>query len=230
VSPGEFIPIAEKSGVIAQIGLWSLEQACRQLVAWQACHDAARSITVAVNVSMRQLFQPSFLDDVTDVILRTGVAPESIELELTETSVMANPMQTIENLERLKQLGLRLALDDFGIGYSSLAYLQKLPIDVLKIDQLFVRGLGTSHSDTAIVRLIATLAKTLDLEVVAEGVENVGHITELRKMGCHLVQGFAFSPALSADAAETLIAAGHAYPFASALPCALDARNASAPA
>lgn len=230
VSPGEFIPIAEKSGVIAQIGLWSLEQACRQLVAWQARHDAARGVTVAVNVSMRQLFQTSFLDDVTDVMLRTGVAPESIELELTETSVMANPVQTIENLGRLKQLGLRLALDDFGIGYSSLAYLQKLPIDVLKIDQLFVRGLGSSHSDTAIVRLIATLAKTLDLEVVAEGVENIGHITELRKMGCHLAQGYAFSPALSADGAEALLAAGHAYPFPSTSPRPLNARNVSAPA
>ena len=124
---------------------------------------------------------------------------------MTETSAMANPLQTIENLSLLKKLGLRLALDDFGTGYSSLAYLQKLPIDVLKIDKAFVHGLGKNPSDAEIVRLILALAQTLNLETVAEGVETPEHMLRLKKMGCYLGQGYAFSPAISPEDAEELL-------------------------
>lgn len=205
ISPSEFIPIAETSGMVVPIGLWALEQACEQLSIWKARHAGIEDLTIAVNVSMRQLLQSSFLDDVTSILQRTGVPPQSIELELTETSVMANPMQTIENLAMLKKLGLRLALDDFGTGYSSLAYLQKLPIDVLKIDKAFVHGLGRNQGDAEIVRLILALAKTLNLETIAEGVESREHIVELKRLGCYLGQGYVFSPPITAEEAEMLL-------------------------
>ncbi|HEY8101278.1 MAG TPA: EAL domain-containing protein [Burkholderiaceae bacterium] len=210
LSPTEFIPIAETSGVIVSIGLWVLREACKQLNIWQEKYPIP-DLTIAVNVSMRQLLQSSFLSDVTTILENTGVSPSSIELELTETSAMANPLQTIENLSMLKRLGLRLALDDFGTGYSSLAYLQKLPIDVLKIDKAFVHGLGKNPSDAEIVRLILALAQTLNLETVAEGVETPEHMLRLKKMGCYLGQGYAFSQAISAAEAEELLR--HAQPF-----------------
>jgi EAL domain-containing protein (putative c-di-GMP-specific phosphodiesterase class I) len=162
-------------------------------------------LTIAVNVSMRQLLQTSFLADVADILTGTGVAPSSIELEITETSAMANPLQTIETLTMLKRHGLRLALDDFGTGYSSLAYLQKLPIDVLKIDKAFVLGLGKNQGDAEIVRLILALARTLNLQTVAEGVETRQHVDELKKIGCYVGQGFFFSPPMTADEAEELL-------------------------
>ena len=211
IPPVEFIPVAENSGLLVPIGMWVLEQACRQLRTWQADYPQAQGLTVAVNVSMRQLLHPAFLDEVTGVLDRSGVAPSMIELELTETSAMANPVQTIETLTRLKSLGLRLALDDFGTGYSSLAYLQKLPIDVLKIDKAFVQGLGRNPGDAEIVRLILALAQTLNLETVAEGVETSDDLVQLKMMGCDLAQGFAFSPAVSADKAGDLLRTGRHF-------------------
>jgi EAL domain-containing protein (putative c-di-GMP-specific phosphodiesterase class I) len=213
ISPNEFIPIAETSGMVVPIGLWVLEEACKQLALWQAKYPQAAHLTVAVNVSMRQLLQSSFLPEVTRIVKQTGVLPQSLELEITETSAMANPLQTIENLSMLKKLGLRLALDDFGTGYSSLSYLQKLPIDVLKIDKSFVRGLGQHQGDAEIVRLILALAHTLNLETIAEGVESREHITELTKLGCFVGQGYIFSPPVAAAEAELLIrTASHILP------------------
>ncbi|HJV51181.1 MAG TPA: EAL domain-containing protein [Noviherbaspirillum sp.] len=214
IPPIEFIPVAESSGLVVPIGLWVLEEACKQLRAWQEEYPEMKNITVAVNVSMRQLLQSTFLDEVTGILERTGVAPEQIELELTETSAMANPMQTIENLSRLKKLGLRLALDDFGTGYSSLAYLQKLPIDVLKIDKAFVQGLDKNPSDAEIVRLILALAQTLNLDTVAEGVETRADMMKLKKMGCYLAQGFAFSPPVNADMAGEMLRSSQHYQVA----------------
>jgi diguanylate cyclase (GGDEF)-like protein/PAS domain S-box-containing protein len=214
IAPSEFIPVAESSGLVVPIGLWVLEQACRQMRAWQIEYPHAADCTIAVNVSMRQLLQSSFLQDVTAILERTGIAPNAIELEVTETSAMANPVQTIENLAMLKKLGLRLALDDFGTGYSSLAHLQKLPIDVLKIDKTFVQGLHKNPGDTEIVRLILALAQTLNLDTVAEGVETRDDMIKLKKMGCYLAQGFAFAPALSADEAGELLRSSRQYAVA----------------
>jgi diguanylate cyclase (GGDEF)-like protein/PAS domain S-box-containing protein len=214
ILPSEFIPIAETSGLVMPIGLWVLEQACNKLSEWQAHYPDAQALTIAVNVSMRQLLQPSFLSDVSAILKRTRVLPHSIELELTETSVMANPVQTIENLSLLKKLGVRLALDDFGTGYSSLAYLQKLPIDVLKIDKAFVHGLGKNQGDAEIVRLILALAETLNLETVAEGVESIEQLLELKKLGCHLGQGYLFSPAIAAEEAEAMLFASRQFRIA----------------
>jgi diguanylate cyclase (GGDEF)-like protein/PAS domain S-box-containing protein len=211
ISPTEFIPIAETSGLVAPIGLWALTQACRQLKVWQQQFPHKAGLTIAVNVSMRQLLHSTFLSEVSSILERTGIQPHSIELELTETSAMASPIQTIENLTLLKRRGFRLALDDFGTGYSSLAYLQKLPIDVLKIDQAFVSGLGRNESDAAIVRLVIALARTLNLETVAEGIETAAHVDELRRMGCFIGQGYFFSPPVTAEDAALLLMPRQAF-------------------
>jgi diguanylate cyclase (GGDEF)-like protein/PAS domain S-box-containing protein len=211
ISPMDFIPVAESSGLVVEIGLWALEQACKQLASWRNTHPASDNITVAVNVSMRQLLHASFIDEVKRILQRTGVPPRCVELELTETSAMANPVQTIETLTRLKQLGLRLALDDFGTGYSSLAYLQKLPIDVLKIDKAFVRGIDRNPGDAEIVRLILALARAMNLDTVAEGVETQDDMLQLKNMGCRLAQGFAFSPPVSAESAGELLRTAQQY-------------------
>ena len=205
ISPTEFIPIAEASGLVWPIGLWAMTQACKQLRQWQHDYPAHGKLTIAVNVSMRQLLHATFLPEVVAILERTGVRPQSIELELTETSAMASPLQTIENLTLLKKHGFRLALDDFGTGYSSLAYLQKLPIDVLKIDQAFVQGLGNNHGDGEIVRLIIALARTLNLETVAEGVETAEHASELVRMGCYTGQGYHYSAPVSASQASRML-------------------------
>lgn len=211
ISPSEFIPIAEETGLIVPIGLWVLEQACKQLSAWQAKYQCNDDVTVAVNVSMRQLLQTTFMPEVRRILEISGVRPRSLMLEITETAVMANPLQAIENLTTLKKLGLQLALDDFGTGYSSLAYLQKLPIDVIKIDKAFIQGLGKHQGDAEIVRLIIAFANTLDLETIAEGVENEEHIRQLKKLGCSQGQGFVFSPAVSAAEAAVLLASPLQY-------------------
>ena len=214
ISPTEFIPVAEASGLVAPIGLWALEQACEQLCQWQQAYPQQQNLTIAVNVSMRQLLHSNFLADVTAVLARTGVGAHAIELELTETSAMASPVQTIENLSLLKQHGFRLALDDFGTGYSSLAYLQKLPIDVLKIDQSFVRDLGRNGDDGEIVRLIIALAKTLNLDTVAEGVETAAQVEELMRLGCFVAQGYFFSRPVSAGEAAQMLAPKQAFKVA----------------
>ncbi|HYD80142.1 MAG TPA: EAL domain-containing protein [Paucimonas sp.] len=211
ISPIDFIPIAETSGLVVPIGMWVFEEACKQLGEWQSRYQGIRGAKIAVNVSMRQLLQTSFLPEVRRILDSTGVVPSSLELELTETSAMANPVQTVEMLVKLKKLGLRLALDDFGTGYSSLAYLQKLPIDVLKIDRAFVQGLGSNPGDIEIIRLILTLAQTLNLETVAEGVETATHVAELRRLGCQLAQGYAFSPPVPAEEAERLLRTSHRF-------------------
>ncbi|MBX9799119.1 MAG: EAL domain-containing protein [Burkholderiaceae bacterium] len=213
ISPNEFIPIAETSGMVVPIGMWAMEQACKQLAAWQQQYPEMGNITMAINVSMRQLLQASFFSQVRDILDSSGVIPQMVELELTETSAMANPLQTMENLSMLKKLGVRLALDDFGTGYSSLAYLQKLPIDILKIDKAFVRSIGNNQSDMEIMRLMMALAQTLNLQTTAEGVENFEQIRELKKMGCNLGQGFLFSAPLTAQEAEALICHAHRYPL-----------------
>ena len=215
ISPTEFIPVAEASGLVVPLGLWALEQACMQLQRWQLAYPHQDRLIIAVNVSMRQLLQPNFLDQVTTILQQNRIAPACIELELTETSAMANPQQTIETLARMKKLGVRLALDDFGTGYSSLAYLQRLPLDVLKIDKAFVHGLGSSCSDYEIISLILALSKTLKLDTVAEGVETPAHITELTRLGCTLGQGFIFSNGVAPEQAQKFLDRG--YRFAASL-------------
>ena len=188
IPPGEFIPIAEDNGMIGVIDAWVLEQACRQMVRWNA-EEHALSF-VAVNVSSR-LFSRGELDlKVASVLAETGLPPEQLELEVTESAIMEDPDAALKLLTSLRALGVRLAIDDFGTGYSSLARLKRLPVDKLKLDQSFVRGLPDDPEDAAIARAVIALGKSLGLKVVAEGVETPVQLAELKLWGCDQIQGF----------------------------------------
>jgi diguanylate cyclase (GGDEF)-like protein/PAS domain S-box-containing protein len=198
VSPSVFIPLAEETGLILQLGEWVLEAACRQLVSWGSRPETAH-LTMAINVSARQFRQPAFVDQVLQVIERTGVDPRRIKLELTESLLVANVENTIETMHALKEKGIGFALDDFGTGYSSLAYLKRLPLDQLKIDQSFVRDVLTDPNDAAIARTILGLGHTLGLEVIAEGVETADQRNFLAMHGCRAFQGYLFGRPVTAE-------------------------------
>ena len=192
VAPGEFIPLAERTGLILPIGYWVLEAACRQLVAW-AAEPATRGLTLAVNVSARQFRQVDFVPSVLGVLERTGARADRLKIELTESLLLNDVEDIIAKMAALKASGVGFSLDDFGTGYSSLSYLKRLPLDQLKIDQSFVRDVLTDPNDAAIVRTILALAESLDLAVVAEGVETEGQLDFLRQSGCRAFQGYYFS-------------------------------------
>ena len=196
ISPAQFIPLAEKSELIILLGNWVLETACRQLLAWS--HDPrSAGLTLAVNVSARQFHQADFVQQVLDMVALTGANPKCLKLELTESMLLENVQHTIVKMMALKAHGISFALDDFGTGYSSLAYLKRLPLDQLKIDQSFVRDLRQGDHDVAIVRTILALAHTLELEVIAEGVETEDQQNILAKLGCHAYQGYFFGRPVS---------------------------------
>jgi diguanylate cyclase (GGDEF)-like protein/PAS domain S-box-containing protein len=198
VPPSDFIPLAEETGLILPIGDWVLHEACSQLKQWQ---DAGLSIgTVAVNLSPRQVGNKRLTKRLRQALDDTGVDPRSIELELTESAMSNDIQDTITTLRSLKDIGVTLAIDDFGTGYSSLTYLKKLPVDIVKIDQSFVREITTNTSDRKIVEVIVRLARILNLRVVAEGVETSEQARLLRKMKCHELQGYHFSRPLLPDA------------------------------
>jgi len=194
VSPMRFIPLAEETGLIGPIGEWVLRRACAELANWHA--RGLAELRVAVNVSAVQLQQPGFADRVARVLEQTGVAPERLELEVTEGVMMHGAERGIHMLEALRALGVRLSIDDFGTGYSSLAYLQRFALDQLKVDKSFVRLMDRDPGSAAIARAVVALGRTLGLEIVAEGVENPAQLAMLRQMGCDLVQGFVFSKPL----------------------------------
>jgi diguanylate cyclase (GGDEF)-like protein/PAS domain S-box-containing protein len=198
VSPGLFIPLAEETGLIMQLGQWVLESACKQLVVW-ARNPATAHLTVAVNVSARQFRQPAFAEQVLEVLERTGANPNRLKLELTESLLLANVEHTIDNMNMLKTKGIAFALDDFGTGYSSLAYLKRLPLDQLKIDQSFVRDVLTDPNDAAIARTILGLGHTLGLDVIAEGVETQSQRDFLAAHGCRAYQGYFFGRPVAAE-------------------------------
>ena len=198
VSPSVFIPLAEETGLILQLGAWVLEAACRQLVSWDSRPETAH-LTMAVNVSARQFRQPAFVDQVLQVIGRTGADPRRIKLELTESLLVANIENTIDTMHALKEKGIGFALDDFGTGYSSLAYLKRLPLDQLKIDQSFVRDVLTDPNDAAIARTILGLGHTLGLDVIAEGVETADQRDFLAMHGCRAFQGYLFGRPVTAE-------------------------------
>ena len=190
VSPGEFIPVAEGSGLIVPLGFWVLEEACRTLVAHPELGD---SFTMSVNLSGRQLAQPGFENEVRRILLETGADPRQLKLEITETAIIENTDGALEPLAELRALGVQVVLDDFGTGYSSLTYLQHLPIDTLKIDRSFMQEMRDDERTLQIVGTIISLAKTLHLDLVAEGIENVEELELLRERGCPHGQGYLFS-------------------------------------
>lgn len=190
ISPAEFIPVAEESELIVQIGKWVLIKACEQWVAWR--DEGLNPKRLAVNISVQQFVQADFVDLVKNTLIATGMPAEELELEITEEVASADPEELIKSMSSLKALGVRLAIDDFGTGYSSLSYLRRFPIDTLKIDQSFVFKMEDSEHDAAIIRMIMSLAKELNLEVVAEGVEIKSQQQTLAQLGCDLIQGYYF--------------------------------------
>ena len=206
LGPLEFIHIAEDTGVIVPLGLWVLGQACRQTVAWRAEHPEASDLRVSVNLSTRQLLEPDLVARVRQILEESELEPAALTLELTEGSLMQRIEDTVTKLRALKELGVRLAIDDFGTGSSSLGYLQRFPIDILKIDKSFVDGIATLDSeDPALVRAIVEMAKTLRLETVAEGIEETEQLDELRSAGCRSGQGYLFARPLHPDAMGTFL-------------------------
>lgn len=206
ISPNDFIPIAEETGMIVPIGEWVLYQACRQLAEWQKKFSYKKQLTVSVNLSAKQLMHPNLLKQVRDVLKETKLYPSCLNLEVTESMVMSNPDLALEVLSELRSLGVRLSTDDFGTGHSSLSYLSRFPFERLKIDRSFIGRMDTDKKSEEIVRTIITLAKNLNLEVVAEGIETEQQFSRLRELGCHFGQGYLFSkPANEIDAEKLLV-------------------------
>jgi len=204
VSPSEFIPLAEETGLVLALGQWVLKKACDQLLAW-ASSPATAQIEVAVNVSARQFHHPQFVAQVLDLVAAAGIDARRLKLELTETSVLENVDDTIAKMNVLKTHGVSFALDDFGTGYSSLAYLRQLPLDMLKIDRSFVPDLLTNPNDAVIARTIIALGRSLGLRVLAEGVETVAQRDFLFEHGCDAYQGYLCAQALPADAVTSVV-------------------------
>lgn len=191
VSPAEFIPIAEETGLIREIGHWVLRAACKEAASWPQPYQ------VAVNVAPQQLVQPSFVEDVMDILLETGLSPERLELEITESSIIDDQAHTLKVMHQLKNYGVRIAMDDFGTGYSSLATLQTFPFDKIKIDRSFVRGVHKNAQSAAIVRSTLLLGSALKIPVLAEGVEEEEELVFLQQENCTSVQGFYFGKPMS---------------------------------
>jgi diguanylate cyclase (GGDEF)-like protein/PAS domain S-box-containing protein len=199
----EFIEIAEETGLILPIGEWVLREACRQLRRW---HELGfTDLDVAVNLSPRQFFQPNFQGMVGEILQEEGIPPARLDLEITESTLMQRTEDNVATLRQLSGMGIRLSVDDFGTGYSSLAYLQRFPVDALKIDRTFVSGIGHNSNDTALVTAIISMANSLDLRVLAEGVETSEQKEFLRAHGCPAAQGFYYSEALPAEAFTDLL-------------------------
>ncbi len=210
VYPAEFVPVLEETGMVVRIGDWIVDEACRQIAEWN--EQGVREVRVAVNVSSRQFVEGDLEGVVRRAIERHGIDPGMLELELTESALMSNADRTIEVLERLKALGIRIAIDDFGTGYSSLAYLKRFPIDKLKIDIAFVRDIVTNPDDAAIALAIISMAHSLHMQVIAEGVETRAQMAYLRRNRCDEIQGFHFSRALPAAQLAALVRKNRAAP------------------
>lgn len=205
ISPGKFIPLAEETGLILPIGEWVLQTACQQARAWQLDHPGYPPLIVGVNLSPKQFQQPELVEKISEILAKTGLSPQYLKLEITESMIMEQGEITIATLSRLKKLGIRLAIDDFGTGFSALSYLKRFPIDTLKIDGSFIKGLGHNREDTAIVHAVIAFAKALHLSVTAEGVETSEQLSQLKVLGCDRGQGYYFSEALSGDAIKMLM-------------------------
>jgi len=210
VAPSRFIPLAEETGLIVPIGAWVLRSACEQLHAWQ--REGRTELRMAVNVSARQMAEPDFVSSVAAVLAQTGIAAECLEIELTESQVMNDVERAVGVMHELKKLGVKLAIDDFGTGYSSLSHLKRFEVDVLKIDQSFVRDITVDPDDAAIVSTIIALAANLQLEVISEGVETQEQLAFLRQHGCTRMQGYFFGRPLPPAAFRHLLDENEAQP------------------
>ena len=205
LGPGEFITLAEETGLIGQIGAWVLEEACRRMRSWQKSYPSDPQLTVSVNLSIRQFNQIDLVTEIVETLARSGWRGGRLKLELTESALMQNAARAAHILNQLKAADIDVSLDDFGTGYSSLSYLHALPFDTLKIDKSFIAGMGHERSKLEIVRAILLLAHNLKMDVVAEGVETAEQLAQLRALDCEYAQGYLFAPPLDAEAAEKLL-------------------------
>jgi diguanylate cyclase (GGDEF)-like protein len=205
IRPDSFIKIAEDSGLIVPIGEWILQHACQQLQAWQQKFPSASSLYISVNLSSRQIKQFNFVDKLANILRATGLSGKNLRLELTESMIMDQGEKTVNLLSEIKALDAQLSIDDFGTGYSSLSYLHSLPIDALKIDRSFVDSIDTDRKDYEIVKTIITLAHSLDIKAIAEGVETPEQLTQLENLGCDEAQGYFFSEPINCQLVESLL-------------------------
>jgi EAL domain-containing protein (putative c-di-GMP-specific phosphodiesterase class I) len=215
VSPVDFIPVAEETGLIVPIGQWVLNEACKHIRECQLNSPSHRSLSLSVNLSARQVAQPDLLERIKQALETSKLNPHCLKLEITESVVMLESDLTESIIRGLAALGVRIAIDDFGVGYSALGYLRRLSADTLKIDRSFVAGLGTSREDAAIVSATIALARALDLSVTAEGIETPEQAAVLRGLGCDRGQGFLFSRPVTADGLVELLAASGEAAFGS---------------
>ncbi len=203
VSPAVFVPVLESLGLIVPVGRWVIDRVCQQIAAWQ--RSAIGAVEVSVNVSGHQLIEGDLIADIALILASHDVDPHWLEVELTEGSLMENTQHTIAGLQRLRAMGVKISIDDFGTGYSSLAYLRRFPIDTLKIDIAFIREVTSNPQDAAITRTIIELAHSLNLRVVAEGVETQAQLAFLKAAGCDQIQGYLFSRPLPMQELERLL-------------------------
>jgi EAL domain-containing protein (putative c-di-GMP-specific phosphodiesterase class I) len=204
IMPDSFILLAEQTGLISAIGLWVLGEACAQLKNWEN-HPALQHLTLSVNVSARQFHQLDFVARVCQIVRDTGINPERLKLEVTESLVLDNVSETIFKMNEIKKIGVRFSMDDFGTGYSSLSYLTRLPFDQLKIDQSFIRNMDIQTIDETIVKTIIGMTHNLGMEVIAEGVETQSQCDFLQQQGCMLYQGYLFGKPVPLELFEALI-------------------------
>jgi EAL domain-containing protein (putative c-di-GMP-specific phosphodiesterase class I) len=210
MAPGEFLPLAEETGLIMPMDLWVLREACRQTRLWHEMYAQNPPLRLNVNLSSKQFVRSGLLGELKDILAQTSLDPGSLTLEITESVLMEDSAAVRAMLERIRELGIKLYLDDFGTGYSSLGYLHRFPIDSLKIHHSFVGAMGREEQGQ-LVRTITTLAENMNLGVVAEGVETAEQLRRLRELNCDRVQGFLFSRPVAGPAAELLVARGPAW-------------------
>ena len=209
--PDSFVPVAEDTGLIVPIGWWVLHEACRQLADWQSLPWTGQHLAVTVNLSGKQFMQADLVERVEEILGSTGIRSGSLRLEMTESTIMEQAEEAVEKLMALRRLGVKLYIDDFGTGYSSLSYLHRLPVDALKIDRSFISEMDSEAERAEIVGTIVTLARTLRMDVAAEGIETAEQVTRLRALACHYGQGFFFSEPLGSSAAGGLIETGASW-------------------
>lgn len=207
LAPKEFIQVAEETGLIRELGWWNLRQACLDISDWNGQVTGRPPLTMSVNLSIKQFMQPNLVENIKNLLQELRLPSETLKLEITESTVMEDPVIAIEMLQQMKALGIRLAIDDFGTGYSSLSYLHRFPLDTLKIDRTFISGADGGVNGMEIARTILPLAKNLCLDVVAEGVETAEQVEELKRLKCQYAQGFYFSKPVVREEVESLLAA-----------------------
>jgi diguanylate cyclase (GGDEF)-like protein/PAS domain S-box-containing protein len=205
ISPSTFIPVAEETGLIIPIGMKILEQSCREACNWQKAFPSNRPLTVSVNVSSKQFSQSNLIKEITDILIRTGIQPNNLRLEVTESLLMADTLSATEMLRELKLMGVQISIDDFGTGYSSLSYLHRFPFDILKIDRSFVNNMCVDKESFGIVKTIITLANELGKSVVAEGIEIEEHVAMLSDLSCDYGQGFYYSKPVNSHDVRRLL-------------------------